>query len=223
MKIKIILLCAFLGSIMGCMSAPIDDAPAIYSRPDAVVFKTEAHALKEIQQVERYQKDKLILDFDKKDPLIMIGNTRAPVKVIEINHQGSRFFVVSSVIKSAGWQKDALVLPKLSFYKNGTLIAAPKLKQVGNDGLCGLDACLVASYEIGSLPNGDYKIIVAANVESPKMPIEMRKVEGFYYAGSTPLPISAVRTQYASYFGTVKIQISEKLPLDPDRKDVQTF
>ncbi len=220
----IFLLCAFLSSIIGCVSAPMDLVQEIYSRPDTAIFKTEAQALKEIRRVERYNNnDKLILDFDKNDSLIMIQGKRAPVKVVEVNHERARFLEVYSVIKSAGWKKDAFVLPKLSFYKNGVLVPEPKVKQIGIDGLCGMDACLVTSYDIGSLPPGDYKIIVAAKVENPDKPLEMRKVDGFSYTGSVPLYMTASRAQYASYFGTVKIQTSEKLPFDTDRKDVQTF
>lgn len=223
MKFKVFLLFVFVELTSGCVSSPKDLVNEIYNKPDSSVFTSESQALKEINKIEHLDNNKVSLEFNKNDSLILINGKRAPVKILELNHDGEKFLAVSSVIKSAGWKKDAFVLPKVSFFMGETLVATPKVKQVGIDGLCGLDACLVTAYDLSSLRKGTYKVVTAAYVENPDAPIEMRKVNGYYYAGSVPLFMTATRAQFASYYGTVKIQISEKLPLNPESKDVQNF
>ena len=223
MKIKILYLCFILKMLSGCVSAPKELVSEINSKPDAAVFKNESLALRDFKQFEHIEDRKAILDFNKYDPLLILNGRRAPFKVLEFTHDGGKYFTVFSVIKSAGWKKDAFVLPKLSFYKGETLVASPKVKQIGIDGLCGLDSCFVTVYDLSAIQIGNYRVVMSAYVDNPEEPLEMRKVSGFYYAGTLPLSMTATRAQYASYYGTVKLELSDKLPLNPNAKDVQNF
>lgn len=179
MKIKwMFILTAFLSLISGCASAPKDLAQEIYARPDSAILKTETQALKDLPKINLNRDNHLSFDFGKDDPLLLVNGKRAPVKVLEIKNDGTQFFVVSSVIRSAGWRKDALVIPQISFYKDNVSISLPKIKQIGIDRFCGLDACLVTTYDLGSLPKGIYRVVLSAYVDNADQPIQMRNVSG---------------------------------------------
>lgn len=208
----------------GCISpAPVDLINEINSVSETKIIKNEELALKEIQETTVSAGPKTELNFNKEDRLVLINGKRAPTKVLSLKIDGDPFLVISSVIKSAGWRKDTLVVPQIKFYKDKVLQKQPKIKQIGIDGLCGLDACSVTTYDLSNLVKGNYKILVSAYVEKPDVPLEMRKVEGTYAAGASLVYTSAERAQLASYYGLVKVMLSKELPLNSNRKDVKNF
>ena len=214
--------CLFF-TIAACATHPVDLSKEINAAAESEILKTEPKAISERPETALSLEKKLELTFDKSDRLVLINGNRSPAKVISFKTDEAPLLVIASVIKSAGWRKDALVVPKISFYKDGQSVKAPKIKQMGVDSWCGMMVCAVTAYDLKTLPKGNYKALLAAYVERPEQPLEFRKVSGMYYAGAVPLFISAERAQYASYYGEVKVNLAKELPFKPSRKDVQTF
>lgn len=202
--------------LVGCATVPKDLVKDIDAVPESQVFRTIEIASKSLPPEAIVDQEKVALEFTKNDKLVFKNGKRAPVKVLELKNDGPQFLIFSGVIKSAGWQKDAGVMPKVDFLKDGQLLKSPPVKQVGYDGLCGLYSCLVTTYDLAALPKGIYKLVVTAFVDDPAVPADIRRVEGID-GGAAAAGIyvynSANRKQYASYFGDIKIEKSNKLPL----------
>jgi hypothetical protein len=214
-KMKLFALLFFI-QLVGCATAPKDLVKDIDAVPEIQVFRTVEVAAKNLLPEAIVDQGKVSLEFTKNDRLVLKYGKRAPVKVIELKNDGPQFLIFSSVIKSAGWQKDAGVMPKVDFLMNGQLLKSPSVKQIGYDGLCGLYSCLVTTYDLTALPKGNYKLVVTAFVDDPEVPADIRKVEGIdggAAAAGIYVYTSANRKQYASYFGEIKIEKSNKLPL----------
>ena len=204
MKNSIFILLTF---VVGCASTPLELINEINSVPDSQVYPNELSALNAHSNSHSITKNQLELEFNKNTPLSIVNGKRAPFNIVQLTNNGD-LLVVSTVIKSAGWRKDAFVLPKISFSKSTSIVSGPKVKETKIDNLCGLDACLVTTYDLSTIPKGDYKIIFSAYVENMNSPLEFRKVSGFYYAGNIPLAMSAERAQYATFYGTVKVKLT---------------
>lgn len=200
------LLFILLAFIVGCASTPLELINEINNVPESKVYPNELSALSNNSSRQHITENRIDLEFNKSTPLLIVNKKRAPFNVVELSNNGE-LLEVSTVIKSAGWRKDAFVLPKITFSKSNLVIPGPKVKETKIDNFCGLDACLVTIYDLSTIQKGPYKLLFSAYVENMNSPLEFRKVDGFYYAGNIPLPISAERAQYATFYGTVKVKL----------------
>lgn len=138
------------------------DLSRVYQDAKEVVSYVPAEATISTQSVS--------VEFTKQDKLIVIQNRKAPVKHLKLQISDAPYLRISGVHVQNIDGKTIGVHPIFKIMKDSKELPQPQLKKVRWRGICGMHACDDRTFDLSSLPKGEYDFVVAAYVKDPDNP-----------------------------------------------------
>lgn len=214
---------SFLFFLAGCGTMPKQKLEVLKKTPSERIYSSVGDLLKKNPPTLSLNEKSVDFSFSEKNPVLntKFGPSTAVTLKIKV-HGPSSFLTIWGYLHSVQFGNPGAVVPEIYIFDSAGKAQKSNLVQIGEEANCGLMRCMKMTYDISSLENGLYDLVLVAHVEDPEKPLRISTGSGVIFLGAVAVPTTHSMGMFADYFGDARVSFESQLPLKSNQEDVFT-